>query len=90
MNEKHPTGGPKAQFFINIACFNKSKPEELERVLVLHYSQNVISKITTQWGTKLVCESNVKSPNGITFSMRSVWMLEEKLGLCNFITAYPI
>lgn len=91
LNELHPDGGSKAKFFIHVAGFDRSKLNDFERFLVSHYQNGkVMSEIITPFGTKIVKESNVVSPNGKSFVLRSVWMLEERTRTCNLVTAYPI
>jgi len=91
LNEFHPDGGSKARFFVHVAGFNIANWEIFESFLIQHFqTSKTISETITMFGTKIVKESRVVSPNGRTFVMRSVWMLEEKTKICNLVTAYPI
>jgi Domain of unknown function (DUF6883) len=87
LNPNHPDGGVKAKFLIE-KKFDKDSFKTAHTKQAEGEDVKEIKK--TEFGTKYIIESEIKSPDGKSFSLRSVWIVYLSEKFVKFITAYPV
>lgn len=90
LNVAHPSGGPKALFFIKNG-FDPADPEQLIRALMAHFKDSLeILEFEGAFGRRLVASGDMLFPNGKLFSVWSVWMNETGTDVIKLVTAFRI
>ena len=91
LNPAHPSGGPKARYFISYG-FDPSRPDLLAAALLAHptLSSSVSQppKITT-YDVRFLFQGPIESPTGLTGCVRPVWQVLPSDSVGRLITAYP-
>ena len=83
-------GKGKARFFFGYG-FTVADWEVLADALKRHAAENPVTKTeTTDYGTRYVIEGMMRTPDGRTPQLRTVWLLENAGDAPRFITAYPL
>ena len=85
----HPTGGPKARFFLGLGF----RPERSEILLnaLGHIAETglVVETVGTPFGTKYVVTGRLKTPLGQREPVTTVWIILAGEDIPRFVTAYP-
>lgn len=90
LNLNHKTGGPKADFFINICGFSPDNPQALEDELRKHPLTAAPGKPRkTQRGVNYPFTCNIQTPNRGPTCIVSVWCIDRGDGVPRLSTAYP-
>ncbi len=85
----HPVGKSKARFF-HLHGFTEESVDLLERgLLKIAREENVQATENTPHGTKYVIEGSMRTPQGHTIEIRTVWMIETDEDHPRLVTAYP-
>ncbi len=85
----HPTGGPKAAFFLRFG-FTVERWEVLASALrVVAMSNPIRSSAKSMHGTNYTVEGLIQCPDGRTARIRTVWQIAADGGFPRFISAYP-
>ncbi|WP_425339765.1 DUF6883 domain-containing protein [Methylobacterium platani] len=91
LNPAHPSGGPKARYFISYG-FDPSEPGMLAAALLAHpacpSSVSQPPKVTP-YDVRFMFEGPIASPTGLTGRVRSVWQVLGSDLVGRLITAYP-
>lgn len=90
LSETHPVGSSKAKFFRGHG-YKKTNIEELAKSL-LHIAQtNDVKNIRElDYGTNYLIEGTIKTPNGKTVIITTVWFIQTEKSRPSFVTAYPV
>ena len=89
LNPSHPTGGPKARFFLGWG-FDVSRVAEFVRALLTHPKTSIMTKVTTTaYGYVYVFEGSMSAPNGATPPVRTVWQIDAGRSDARLLTATP-
>jgi hypothetical protein len=90
LNTEHRYGASKARFFARFG-FSLTTWETLALALEEHGRQFEVSKVTeTTFGPQYEVEGELRTPDGRTPRVRSVWQLDEGMVAPRLITAYPL
>lgn len=90
LNAEHRYGASKARFFARFG-FSLATWETLAVALREHGQQHEVSGVTeTIFGTCYEVEGELRTPNGRTPKIRSVWQLDYGMVAPRLITAYPL
>jgi len=88
--EDHPIGGRKAGFFSRFG-FAIERWEDLAAALKRHGVANPIARtIETEFGTLILVEGPIETPDGRSPWIRSVWVHQQGQVVPRLATAYPI
>lgn len=83
-------GKAKAKFFMTFG-FARKKWKEVVKSLIHHAEENEISGIKrTIFGTKYIIDGFMKSPDGSSLNVRSVWFIDDDGDHPRFVTAHPL
>lgn len=89
LNAMHPQNKGKAAFYAGVG-YSPANAETLREALVgLARTGRVVESEPTPHGTKYVVVGPVVAPNGRTYELLSIWMIETNSGAPRLITAYP-
>jgi hypothetical protein len=89
LNAGHPDNGGKAAFF-TAAGFTTQKWHELADALRdLATNSPFVGHSISPHGQKFVLEGEIRTPDGRTRHIRSVWIIEDGSPGPRLITAYP-
>ena len=88
LNLDHPTGSAKAKFFLGHG-FSVESPERLAAALLSHTQQVDPDVRRVGDAVKLVFTGPIRTPNGTTPFVRSVWQQDRGRGDARLLTAYP-
>lgn len=90
LSETHPVGSSKAKFFRGLG-FNETNVGLLAKLL-LHIAQtNDVKNVRKlAYGTNYSIEGIVKTPNGKTITIITVWFIPIEKSRPSFVTAYPV
>ncbi|MGF3027543.1 DUF6883 domain-containing protein [Methylobacterium aquaticum] len=91
LSPTHPSGWPKARYFINCG-FDPSEPNLLAAALLAH--PRLPSRISkppkiTPYDVRFIFEGPIESPQGLTGSVRSVWQVLPLESVGRLVTASP-
>ena len=87
LNIYHSDGNKKAKFLIE----RKFDANSLKTTLVKQAEEEYVKEVKySEFGTKYIIESNVKSPDKRAFTLRSVWIVYLNEKFIKLVTAYPI
>ncbi len=87
LNTAHPTGAPKARFFIAHG-FAPHDVALLRTSLVLHGRTNaVVRRVDTAWGTRCTVACDCQTPDGRNPCIRTIWQIEQ--GVPRLLTVLP-
>lgn len=87
LNVYHLDGNIKAKFLIE----RKFDANSLKSILVKQAEEEYVKEVKySKFGTKYIIESDVKSPDNRTFTLRSVWIVYLNEKFIKLVTAYPI
>jgi hypothetical protein len=90
LNAEHRYGASKARFFARFG-FNLATWETLALALREHGRQYEVSEVTeTIFGPRYEVEGELRTPDGRTPMVRSVWQLDHGMVAPRLITAYPL
>ena len=85
----HPVGRSKAVFFRSLG-YDETNAELLAAGLTAIAGDNEVAEVeTTEFGTKYAVEGPLVTPNGVTTSLRTVWIVVSGEEVPRFVTAYP-
>ncbi len=89
LNFTHPGGQSKARFFEKFG-FNQYNKDEFEKALlsIARYNE-VLSVMITAFGRKYIIEGLLKTPDGRTPLLTTVWIIENGSEIPKLVTAYP-
>lgn len=88
LNPAHPTGGPKAKFFVANG-FAAAEWHLLQASLITQGRANTVTRsVATRWGTRYTVECNCPTPDGRNPCIRAVWQMEG--GSPRLLTAIPL
>jgi hypothetical protein len=89
LNETHPDGYGKAEFF-RAKGFCQDNWTELADALRQVEREGVVMKsMTSSHGQKYIVDGLVKAPNGQTVLLRTVWIVDAGVDVPRLVTAYP-
>jgi hypothetical protein len=89
LSEVHSTGKYKANFFINLG-FNKNFPVALANELINIAINNKVKETSVnEFGAKYIVDGFLNAPNGKSYLIRTIWILENFNQKPYLITAYP-
>ena len=87
LNEEHPDDSSKAKFFKRRGFDAVS----LSDVLILQLRQTeYLAYHDNPYGRKYVLQSEVTSPDGVTFVLRTVWIILNETLSPSLVTAFPV
>jgi hypothetical protein len=90
LNAEHRYGASKARFFAGFG-FRLATWETLAWALQEHGRRHEVSKVTeTIFGPQYEVEGELRTPDGRTPRVRSVWQLDRGMVAPRLITAYPL
>jgi hypothetical protein len=90
MNIEHRIGASKAHFFISFG-FSAEKWEQLAKALLVHGQTHEVKRVReTDFGPRYEVEGALKTPDGRTPLIRSVWQFDKGAVAPRLITAYPL
>lgn len=90
LSETHVLGKFKAKFFRELG-FNKTNVELLEKeIRIIVQTKEVNELISSPYGIKYLIEGPIKTPNGPTAMIQTIWIIESGTRRPRFITAYPL
>lgn len=91
LNLDHPTGGPKARFFIG-GGFSPDAPKALAEALKRHFRENMPTehKPDRFGGERLVIDAPMGVPDGRSPMVRSVWGIDKGQAVARLLTAHPL
>ncbi len=82
----HPDGGSKANFFLQFGFDFQT----LTEALLSHVVENeVFSTEETEYGRKFVVFGKMESPSGLSFNLKSVWIVRKGEARPSLLTAFP-
>ena len=88
LNLDHITGAAKAKFFLGHG-FSIETPERLAEALLSHTREVGPEVKRVGAAVKLVFTGPIRTPNGTTPLVRSVWQQDRREGDARLLTAYP-
>jgi hypothetical protein len=94
LNSSHPDGKSKARFY-ELIGYTLDKGELLRAELLrLACSGSVVNETINKAGRKFVVIGSINAPNGKTYPLLTVWVVESQPGTApnhepRLITAYP-
>ncbi len=89
LSTSHTVGRGKAKFFREFG-FNESNANLLESgLLSIAQSEDVVTKVTSPFGTKYTIDGSLMTPIGTQVNIRTVWIVETGEDEPRFITAFP-
>lgn len=90
LSETHALGKFKAKFFAIIG-FHKSNVSVLEKSLRdIASSNEVADVISSDYGMKYVIYGKIKTPNGKTVKLCTIWIIEKEKANPRLVTCYPV
>lgn len=90
LSETHSVGRSKAKFF-RLAGFKEDNLKLLERGLIaIAYSEEVKEVSSSRHGARYVLDGPLRTPDGRTVQIRTVWAIDEDGNRPRFVTAYPL
>jgi len=90
LSESHPVGSSKARFFRGLG-FNETNVGKLAKLLLRIPKENDIKNVRKfSYGTNYVIEGTIKTPNGKTVKITTVWFMKTEKNKPGFVTAYPV
>ncbi|SRR5260221_6998436 len=90
MNIEHRIGASKAHFFSSFG-FSAEKWEQLAKALLVHGQTHEVKRVReTNFGPRYEIEGALKTPDGRTPFIRSVWQFDKGAVAPRLITAYPL
>jgi Domain of unknown function (DUF6883) len=90
LSETHADGKHKAAFFESFG-FTQSRWQELQRALRQHIADHDVAKVEpSPFGMRYVVEGIMKTPDGRSPLVRSVWFIDNDEETPRFVTAYPL
>ncbi len=90
LSSTHPDGRGKARFFLRFG-FRAAQWPELATALRQHACEHgVLESMETPFGTRYVVEGPLRSPDGRSPEVRTIWFVELNSGYPRLVTAYPI
>ncbi|MEZ4594297.1 MAG: hypothetical protein R3D55_24615 [Chloroflexota bacterium] len=89
LSASHSVGRSKAKFFRRFG-FDEDSASLLEEGLVsIAQTEEVLTKMTTPFGTKYTIDGALMTPGGLSVNIRTVWIIEKGEAEPRFVTAYP-
>jgi hypothetical protein len=86
----HPDGRSKAEFFMALG-FTLDDWPALEKSLRQHARDHDIAKVeSSPFGTRYAIEGTMKTPDGRSPLIRTVWFTTNQEETPQFVTAYPL
>lgn len=90
LSETHAIGKSKARFFRSFG-FNEANIEQFKQALSdLAQNESVTDTLESLYGVKYVIDGQLKTPNGITIHVRTVWIIEVGDDTPRLVTAHPL
>ena len=89
LNLNHPGGQNKARFFARFGFTQKTIYEFKNALLEICRDNQVLTVITTQFGSKYIIEGKLKTPDGRNPIITTVWIVENNSKIPKLVTAYP-
>lgn len=88
LSTTHMIGRTKAKFFRGLG-YHAGNLDLFKRHLANIALRGIIQEeMTTPYGKKLIVQDLIKTPNGKSAKIKTVWMVDQKRSL-HFVTAYP-
>ncbi len=90
LSETHAVGKSKAKFFRSFG-FNETNAGEFEKGLIaIAQTEAVVESNETIYGRKFVVDGWLKTPNGETIHLRTVWIIETGDDIPRLVTTHPL
>ena len=90
LNEEHPVGVSKAQFFLRFG-FTRETWQIFAAALVEHAAVNEIANtIVAEDGVRYAVEGIIRTPDGRNPYIRSTWIIETGSEIPRLTSAYPV
>jgi hypothetical protein len=90
LSATHPDASAKYAFFLRFE-FDAAAPEVLRQALLQHAIENpVVRSDETAFGTRLLVEGPLPSPDGRNPQVRSVWFVDTGTSTPRLVTANPV
>ena len=90
LSSTHREGRGKARFFTRFG-FSVDSWETLAEALLHHAADHKVAEVEpSPFGTRYVVDGIMKTPDGRTPNVRSVWFIETGEDLPRFVTAHPL
>jgi hypothetical protein len=90
LSATHPDASAKYACFLRFG-FDAAAPEVLRQALLQRAIENpVVRSDETAFGTRLVVEGPLPSPDGRNPQVRSVWFVETGTSIPRLVTAHPV
>lgn len=89
LSDSHPDGKHKAKFFKAFG-FAADNWQALEMAVRQHAADHEVAKVEpSPFGVRYVVEGIMKTPDGRTPFVRSVWFVKNDEDITRFVSAYP-
>ena len=90
LSPTHRDGRTKAEFFTRFG-FSRENWEEMASALRQHSAEHEVTKIDrSRFGIRYVIDGIIRTPDGRTPNIRTVWFIETGGQIARFATAYPL
>jgi len=90
LNESHPDGAGKAEFFYRFGFRQEQWPVLAQEILRLARSETVSLYLPSRYGHKYILDGVIRTPSGDSAHIRTVWIVDLGKEIPRFVTAYPI
>lgn len=88
--DNHPTGRLKAKFFKGLG-FSKVNRKELEQQLLhIAHASPVVSVAASPYGEKFIIDGALRTSQGTSAAVRTIWIIDSGESRPRFVTAYPL
>jgi hypothetical protein len=89
LNPNHPDGASKAKFFSDFGFRIDQWQELAEALRELAQASPVVKMVETPHGEKYIVDGILKTPNGASPSVRTVWIIDSGSQAPRLVTAFP-
>ncbi|MBI4825052.1 MAG: hypothetical protein HY807_01330 [Nitrospirae bacterium] len=90
LSETHPIGKSKSKYLRSFG-FNETNINLLKyQLTAIAQSEEVKEGISSPHGVKYIIDGFIKTPEGSSINMRTVWIIDKGKTHPRFVTAYPV
>ncbi len=89
LSDAHPVGASKARFFRRHGYTPEVAARLADDLRHIARTGTTVAVQTTPFGTKYVVDGFVRAPDGLTVTLRTIWLVASPGDVPRFITAYP-
>ena len=89
LNPNHPDGASKARFFSDFGFHIDQWQEMSDALRQLAQASPVVKMVATPHGEKYIVDGILKTPSGVSPSVRTVWIVDSGSRAPRLVTAFP-